>query len=155
MATSVKYVSQAINCVQKRASRTQVISHVGFKNNSISPKTPGEFNIRVTSQCPRSLLSSVPLAIRSVSQALERPTYLTFSKGGSVIKSILEHPELSKTYKLRGVTRDVAKPAAVALKEKGVEMVAADLNDKSAVSNAVKGSSVVFGVTNCISRHCR
>lgn len=68
-----------------------------------------------------------------------------------MIKSILEHPELSKTYKLRGVTRNVSKPAAVALNEKGVEMVSADLNDKVAVSNAIKGSSVVFGVTNCTS----
>jgi hypothetical protein len=68
-----------------------------------------------------------------------------------VIKSILEHPGLSKTYKLRGVTRDVSKPAAVALKEKGVEMVAANLNDKVAVSDVIKGSSVVFGVTNCTS----
>jgi uncharacterized protein YbjT (DUF2867 family) len=74
--------------------------------------------------------------------------YLTSFKGGSVIKSILEHPELSKTYKLRGVTRDVSKPAAVALKEKGVEMVTADLSDKVTVSNVIKGSSVVFGVTN-------
>ena len=77
--------------------------------------------------------------------------FLTSPKGGSVIKSILGHPELSKTYKLRGVTRDVSKPAAVALNEKGVEMVSADLNDKVAVSNAIKGSSVVFGVTNCTS----
>lgn len=73
----------------------------------------------------------------------------TGNQGGSVIKSVLEHPELSKTYKLRGVTRDVSKPAAVALKEKGVEMVPADLNDKAAVAKAIKGSSVVFGVTNC------
>jgi uncharacterized protein YbjT (DUF2867 family) len=47
----------------------------------------------------------------------------TGNQGGSVIKNILAIPELSKTYKIRGVTRDVSKPAAVALKEKGVEMV--------------------------------
>ena len=44
-------------------------------------------------------------------------------QGGSVINYVLQHPELSKTYRLRGITRDVSKPAAAALKEKGVEVV--------------------------------
>lgn len=44
-------------------------------------------------------------------------------QGGSVVDYVLQHPELSKTYRLRGITRDVSKPAAVALKEKGVELV--------------------------------
>lgn len=44
-------------------------------------------------------------------------------QGGSVINYVLQHPELSKTYHLRGITRDVSKPAAVALREKGVEVV--------------------------------
>ena len=44
-------------------------------------------------------------------------------QGGSVINYVLQHPELSKTYRLRGITRDVSKPAAVALREKGVEVV--------------------------------
>jgi uncharacterized protein YbjT (DUF2867 family) len=48
----------------------------------------------------------------------------TGNQGGSVIRNILEHPELSKTYKIRAITRDVNKPAAVALKEKGAEVVA-------------------------------
>lgn len=47
----------------------------------------------------------------------------TGNQGGSVIKAVLADPVLSKEYKLRGVTRDVSKPAAQALAAKGVEMV--------------------------------
>jgi len=47
----------------------------------------------------------------------------TGNQGGSVIKNILSHPQLSKTYKIRAVTRDVSKPAAITLKEKGAEVV--------------------------------
>jgi uncharacterized protein YbjT (DUF2867 family) len=48
----------------------------------------------------------------------------TGNQGGSVVSNILDNAELSKTYKIRGITRDVSKPAAKALTEKGVEMVA-------------------------------
>ena len=44
-------------------------------------------------------------------------------QGGSVVNYVLQNSELSKIYRLRGITRDVTKPAAVALKEKGVEIV--------------------------------
>jgi uncharacterized protein YbjT (DUF2867 family) len=47
----------------------------------------------------------------------------TGNQGGSVIRAVLADPVLSKEYKLRGVTRDVSKPAAQALSAKGVEMV--------------------------------
>jgi uncharacterized protein YbjT (DUF2867 family) len=47
----------------------------------------------------------------------------TGNQGGSVVKAILGNVELSKTYKIRAVTRDVSKPSATALKEKGVEVV--------------------------------
>jgi uncharacterized protein YbjT (DUF2867 family) len=47
----------------------------------------------------------------------------TGNQGGSVVKAVLAHSELSKTYKIRAITRDVSKPAAVALKEKGAEVV--------------------------------
>jgi uncharacterized protein YbjT (DUF2867 family) len=48
----------------------------------------------------------------------------TGNQGGSVIRTVLEHPQLSKTYTIRAVTRDVSKPAATALKDKGCEVVA-------------------------------
>lgn len=44
-------------------------------------------------------------------------------QGGSVAKSIIAHPTLSKQYKIRGITRDPSKPAAKALAEQGVEVV--------------------------------
>ena len=74
----------------------------------------------------------------------------TGKQGGSVVETILAHPSLSSQYKIRAVTRDPSKPAAEALKKKGVEVVAADLNDKKSVHAAVAGSQVVFGVTDCI-----
>jgi hypothetical protein len=73
----------------------------------------------------------------------------TGNQGGSVLRAVLAHPTLSKTYKLRAVTRDVNKPSSTALAAKGVEVVAADMNDASSIKKAVEGSSVVFGVTNC------
>ena len=73
----------------------------------------------------------------------------TGKQGGSVVKTILAHPTLSKQYKLRAVTRDPSKPAGEALKQQGVEVVKADLYDKDSVRKAVEGSQAVFGVTNC------
>jgi len=72
----------------------------------------------------------------------------TGNQGGSVIKAVLGHPQLSKSIKIRAVTRDVNKASSVALKEKGAEVVAADMNDKKSIFEAIKGSSYVFGVTN-------
>jgi len=46
----------------------------------------------------------------------------TGNQGGSVIKNILADSSLSKTFKIRGITRDVSKPAAQALAKQGVEL---------------------------------
>ena len=43
-------------------------------------------------------------------------------QGGSVIKTILADPVISKEYKLRGVTRDTSKPSSKALEAQGVEL---------------------------------
>jgi uncharacterized protein YbjT (DUF2867 family) len=48
----------------------------------------------------------------------------TGNQGGSVVRAILNDPALSKEFKIRGITRDVSKPAAKALASKGVEVVA-------------------------------
>ncbi|KZF20236.1 NmrA-like family domain-containing protein [Xylona heveae TC161] len=72
----------------------------------------------------------------------------TGNQGGSVVRAVLEHPILSKSYKIRAVTRDPTKPNAKALSDKGAEVVKADLSDKASVVQAVKGSHAVFGVTN-------
>lgn len=62
----------------------------------------------------------------------------TGNQGGSVIKRVLEHQQLSKRYKIRGITRDVSKPAAKELVSKGVEMVSV-----SAASHVKEGSKYV------------
>ncbi|GAO19938.1 hypothetical protein UVI_02043640 [Ustilaginoidea virens] len=72
----------------------------------------------------------------------------TGNQGGSVIQAILTDPALSSEYKLRGVTRDVGKPAAQALTAKGVEMVQADMSSAEAAAPAVQGAHTVFLVTN-------
>lgn len=46
----------------------------------------------------------------------------TGNQGGSVIEAILVDPVVSKEFKIRGITRDVSKPAAKALVKQGVEV---------------------------------
>ncbi|KAG4433673.1 hypothetical protein IFR05_010841 [Cadophora sp. M221] len=72
----------------------------------------------------------------------------TGAQGGSVIKHILADGALSKEFKVRGITRDVSKPAAQALAKQGVEVVSAELNSKESVAAAIKNSHTVFLVTN-------
>lgn len=47
----------------------------------------------------------------------------TGNQGGSVIRTILADAVLSKSWKIRGVTRDTSKPAAKKLAQDGVEVV--------------------------------
>jgi uncharacterized protein YbjT (DUF2867 family) len=47
----------------------------------------------------------------------------TGNQGGSVIRTILADPELSKEFRVRAVTRDLSKPKAKALAEQGVELI--------------------------------
>ena len=51
----------------------------------------------------------------------------TGNQGGSVIKHILADAQLSSEFKIRGITRDVNKPAAKALADKGVELTTVSL----------------------------
>lgn len=69
----------------------------------------------------------------------------TGGQGGSVVASLLKAPE---TYKVRGLTRNTSSDAAKALIAKGVEVVAADLNDVDSLTKAFEGASYIFGVTN-------
>ncbi|KAI9284628.1 putative hscarg dehydrogenase, partial [Umbelopsis sp. AD052] len=68
----------------------------------------------------------------------------TGKQGGSVINAFLKDP----TWKIRTITRNVAKPQSIALQEKGVEVVQGDLNDVDSLTAAVQGANVVFGVTD-------
>lgn len=72
----------------------------------------------------------------------------TGQQGGSVIDTLLADPKTASKYKLRGFTRDVSKPAAKALTDRGVEMVAGDMDDKASVGKAVEGAYGVFAVTD-------
>ncbi|RSM03447.1 hypothetical protein CEP52_007386 [Fusarium oligoseptatum] len=71
----------------------------------------------------------------------------TGAQGGSVIQAVLADEVLSKEFKIRGITRDVSKPAAQALVQKGIEVVAADMNSKETLVDALKNSHTVFLVT--------
>ncbi|KAK4232961.1 putative family transcriptional regulator protein [Achaetomium macrosporum] len=68
-------------------------------------------------------------------------------QGGSVIRSVLADPALSKTFKIRAVTRDVSKASAQALAQQGIEVTAADMGSRSSVDAAVKGTHTLFLVT--------
>ncbi|EJD36252.1 NAD(P)-binding protein [Auricularia subglabra TFB-10046 SS5] len=68
-------------------------------------------------------------------------------QGGSVIRHLIES---DKAYRLRGLTRDAAKPVSLKLKEDGVEVVSVNIvvGNEAAVRAAFAGAEVVFGVTN-------
>ncbi|EQL03192.1 NAD(P)-binding domain protein [Ophiocordyceps sinensis CO18] len=71
----------------------------------------------------------------------------TGNQGGSVIKAVLADAVLSRDFKIRGITRNVSKPAAQALAARGVQVVAADLDSKPSLVQALAGSHTVFLVT--------
>ncbi|TRM61225.1 hypothetical protein BD626DRAFT_631771 [Schizophyllum amplum] len=72
----------------------------------------------------------------------------TGKQGGSVINSIVNDAAASARFHVKGVTRDVNKESAKALATKGVEVVAADLNDKDSLRAVIKGAYAVFSITN-------
>ena len=72
----------------------------------------------------------------------------TGNQGGSVIDTMLGHPDLKEKYSLRGITRDTASRKSKALEDQGVEMVQAELNDVESLKTAIKGSYGVFGITD-------
>ncbi|KAF9891679.1 hypothetical protein FE257_003691 [Aspergillus nanangensis] len=71
----------------------------------------------------------------------------TGNQGGSVIRAILTDPAASKEFKIRGITRDISKPAAQALVKEGIEVKSADMNSESSLTDAIRGSHSVFLVT--------
>ncbi|KAA6416036.1 MAG: hypothetical protein FRX48_00755 [Lasallia pustulata] len=69
-------------------------------------------------------------------------------QGGSIIEQILSDPKASSQFSIRGITRDPTKPAAKALTAKGVDCVAADLEDKPSLRKAFEGAYAAYAVTN-------
>ncbi|KAK7943178.1 NmrA family transcriptional regulator [Apiospora aurea] len=72
----------------------------------------------------------------------------TGQQGSALIDHVLNTPSLSSEFTLRGTTRNASKPAASALKDRGVEVVEADFNDGRSLAEAVSGAHTVFGMTN-------
>ena len=70
-------------------------------------------------------------------------TGATGKQGGATLKYLQ-----GKGFKLRGVTRKPSSDAAKALADKGVEIVAGDLDDAASLERAVAGAWGVFGVQN-------
>ncbi|KZV93492.1 NAD(P)-binding protein [Exidia glandulosa HHB12029] len=68
----------------------------------------------------------------------------TGAAGGSVAKYLLE----DGTFAVRAVTRNAASPAAQALKEKGAEVVEADLNKPDTIPGVLSGAYGVSGLTD-------
>lgn len=52
----------------------------------------------------------------------------TGNQGGSVVEAILADPQLSKEFKIRGITRDTTKKSAQDLAKRGVEVVTVRLH---------------------------
>ncbi|KAG9529396.1 hypothetical protein KCU93_g3582, partial [Aureobasidium melanogenum] len=72
----------------------------------------------------------------------------TGNQGGNVIDTVLSKPDLAAKYDLRGITRDPKSRKSQALAQKGVEMIKADLNDRSSIEAATKGAHGVFAMTD-------
>lgn len=70
----------------------------------------------------------------------------TGAQGGGLVHAIAA--DNSGEFVARAITRDPSSEKAVALKELGVEVVQADLDDASSLERAFDGAYGVFGVTN-------
>ncbi|GAB5590677.1 hypothetical protein Unana1_05577 [Umbelopsis nana] len=68
---------------------------------------------------------------------------ITGKQGGSTAQALLD-----KGFKVRGITRDVNSSKSKAWAAKGVELVTANLNDKSSLETAFKDAYGVFLVTD-------
>ena len=71
----------------------------------------------------------------------------TGKQGGAVINFVLNDPELSKQYNLRGITREPNSEASKALISHGVEVVQGDLADQASMKKAFAGAQYLFFVT--------
>ncbi|PNP57278.1 hypothetical protein THARTR1_02724 [Trichoderma harzianum] len=67
-------------------------------------------------------------------------------QGGSVVEEFLKYPN---EYRIKGLTRDVSKPAALQFSAKGVDVQAANLNDgPEALEKIFAGASIIFALTD-------
>ncbi|KAJ0104342.1 NmrA-like protein [Diaporthe amygdali] len=69
---------------------------------------------------------------------------ITGVQGGSVTDSFLA----DTNWRVRGITRDPSKPAAQEWAARGVELVAADLDDVESLKRAFTGAQAIFAMTD-------
>ncbi|KAL6880757.1 NAD(P)-binding protein [Trichoderma novae-zelandiae] len=70
----------------------------------------------------------------------------TGNQGSAFISVLLRKAE----YHIRGVTRNPASDASNTLKEKGVEIIRANLNGEGSLNAASEGSHLIFGITDFV-----
>jgi uncharacterized protein YbjT (DUF2867 family) len=69
-------------------------------------------------------------------------TGATGNQGGSIARQLLQRGK----FKVRAMVRDENKPAAIALKQLGAELILADFNDLKSLERAVEGVYGVFSI---------
>ncbi|KAH8422517.1 uncharacterized protein LDX57_000271 [Aspergillus melleus] len=69
-------------------------------------------------------------------------------QGTSVIQHVLNVPDLSKEFRIRGVTRDISKPAAQELLDQGIELVTADLNQPPTLPTTLHDTHTILLTTD-------
>jgi hypothetical protein len=74
-------------------------------------------------QSPETLNFPVPQTNQQTMSKLITVFGATGNQGGSVIEAILADPQLSKEFKIRGITRDATKKSAQDLAKRGIEVV--------------------------------
>ncbi len=70
----------------------------------------------------------------------------TGAQGGGLVRAILDDPK--SEFAVRAITRKPDSDKAKALAKRGVEVVAADLDDVDSLKRAFAGAAAVFAVTN-------
>ncbi|KAJ7055536.1 NAD(P)-binding protein, partial [Mycena amicta] len=74
--------------------------------------------------------------------------FTIFGANGSQGSAVLESVIADGTFTARAISRSVDSAPSKALIARGVEVVSANLFDKESLKRAIRGSEVVFGVTN-------
>jgi uncharacterized protein YbjT (DUF2867 family) len=69
-------------------------------------------------------------------------TGATGNQGGSIARHLLQRGK----FKVRAMVRDENKPAAIALKQLGAELIKGDFNDRASLDRAVQGVYGVFSI---------
>ncbi|KAI1080983.1 hypothetical protein F5B20DRAFT_538100 [Whalleya microplaca] len=87
-----------------------------------------------------------PIQTLHMSPKLVTVVGATGTQGGTVIAALAS----DTNYKLRGLTRNPNSPKARELKDKGVEVVGADISDLASLKDAFAGSYAVYGVTDFV-----